>query len=91
VDAHKGELSKGYTLSKCIPDAGTGFSTHQLEPESVLYLCQQLYGALPHVFIFCIQGYEWELREGLSLQARDNLERALVWFRTQPILATSAH
>ncbi|MDX5437155.1 MAG: hydrogenase maturation protease [Pontibacter sp.] len=83
VDAHKGELQHGYSLSRCIPDAGAGFSTHQLKPESVLYLCQQLYDVLPQAFVLGIQGYRWELQEGLSAKAKENLELALAWFAKQ--------
>ena len=80
VDAHKGELANGYSFRKCMPDAGADFSTHQLSPESILYLSQQLYDVLPQAFILGIQGYQWELKEGLTAEAQKNLQKALAWF-----------
>ncbi|MCX2739725.1 hydrogenase maturation protease [Pontibacter anaerobius] len=80
VDAHKGELPNGYSFRKCMPDAGADFSTHQLSPESIVYLSQQLYNVRPQAFILGIQGYKWGLKEGLSEQAQENLEKALKGF-----------
>ena len=80
VDAHKGEVNNGFSCSRCLPNAGADFSTHQLSPESVLYLCQQLYEQQPRVWVLGIQGYQWELREGLSVKGQENLRRALTWF-----------
>ncbi|GAA4435912.1 hypothetical protein GCM10023188_28380 [Pontibacter saemangeumensis] len=82
VDAHKGELPEGFRWNRCIPAAGAGFSTHQLEPQSVLYLCQQLYNVQPQAFILVIQGYKWALREGLSLKALGHMGSALKGFMT---------
>ncbi|MFD2247903.1 hydrogenase maturation protease [Pontibacter ruber] len=82
VDAHQGELAAGFLFSNCEANAGTGFSTHQLLPESALYLCQQLYEKVPQAWVMAIQGHQWQLKEGLSQEAQNNLGNALAWFRT---------
>jgi hydrogenase maturation protease len=81
IDAMKGDLEGGYSLNRCVPEAGSGFSTHMLAPASTLYLCQELYSQVPEAWVIAIQGYEWELQEGLSPKAKLNLEHALTWFK----------
>ena len=82
VDAFRGELEGGYSFTRCTPYAGSGFSTHMLLPESTLYLCQQLYKQVPQAWVLAIQGYQWELKEDISPQAKVNLGKALAWFRS---------
>jgi hydrogenase maturation protease len=81
IDAYKGELENGFLVSRCLPCAGAGFSTHLLPPESTLYLCLKLYGCQPQAWTLAIQGYHWEIKEGVSPQAQVNLRRALSWFK----------
>ncbi|MDX5420201.1 MAG: hydrogenase maturation protease [Hymenobacteraceae bacterium] len=81
VDASKSYSIKHFSFSQCIPDAGTGYSTHLLPPEGILYLCQQLYGQSPQAWTLAIKGYHWELKEGLSPKAQENMCKALSWFR----------
>jgi hydrogenase maturation protease len=85
VDASKTELEDGFTFNPCFPSSNTEYSTHLLAPESALYVCQQLYHQQPHAWILAIQGYEWELKEGLTKKALANLEQALEWFRNVKI------
>ena len=82
VDAFRGELTGNFSFNPCLPKAGSGYSTHLLSPESILYLCQQLYEQTPQAWMLAIQGYQWELKEGLSPQAQENLRKSLSWFGT---------
>jgi hydrogenase maturation protease len=52
------------------------FTTHAMSPGSVLALCEDLYGKKPAAFVLGIRGYSWEQREGLTVQAVSNLEKA---------------
>ena len=83
IDAHKSNLTNGFQLHECQANAEAGFSTHQLAPECVLYLCQQLYNTHPVALILGIQGYRWELNEGLSSKAQQNLQKAITWFQSE--------
>jgi hydrogenase maturation protease len=52
------------------------YSSHVLSPAAVLHAYQMLYGAPPEANLLAIRGYEFELGQGLSARAADNLEQA---------------
>ncbi|MEO1260965.1 MAG: hydrogenase maturation protease [Bacteroidota bacterium] len=80
VDAFQGELGKGFGFKKCLPAKDFSFTTHRLPPETVLYLCQELYAKTIDAFLLVINGEKWELDIGLSEMAGNNLKRALAFF-----------
>ena len=77
IDAHRGELQGGYSLSPLQPSPVAGFTTHQLSPGALLYLCENLYQSHPEAQVLAIAGQDWGLGLGLSAAARQNLRRAL--------------
>ena len=81
VDASKEEIPEGFYLKQCLPSEKYSFSTHALEPETILYLSNKLYNHNPEASIFGIQGYQWELKIGLSDKANLNLEKAKKYFK----------
>jgi hydrogenase maturation protease len=63
--------------------ATTSFSTHSVQPEAVLALAKDLFGAEPETWLLGIRGYEFnEFGEGLSARAATNLAAALDWARS---------
>jgi len=80
VDASKNDLMIGYKFDTCRASNKYCFSTHALVPETILYLSEHLYNHKPKAFILEIQGYEWELKNGLTKKASDNLNRATEFF-----------
>ncbi|WP_298964563.1 hydrogenase maturation protease [uncultured Roseibium sp.] len=55
--------------------------SHSLRPETVLALCETLYGARPRAYVLGISGQEFgEVKEGLSERAKKNLEDAEAFF-----------
>ncbi|MDP2089775.1 MAG: hydrogenase maturation protease [Flavobacteriaceae bacterium] len=82
VDAFKNELSNGFKWENCQSSNQYSFSTHALVPETILYLSENLYNHSPKARILAIQGYGWELRNGLTIQAEGNLKNALKFFKT---------
>lgn len=84
VDAFKGSLPEGYTLTPLTPALEFGFSTHALAPGAILALCQTLYSDSPKAWLMAIAGEAWELETGLSARAHKNLDNALAaWSRWQ--------
>ena len=73
-----------FTMSKLEPSASTAsFSTHSVTPGAVLSLCRDLFDAAPEAWVLGIRGYEFDrFGEGLSPQARVNLDRAVDFIRT---------
>ena len=86
VDATKEETEEGFYLKPCHPSEKYSFSTHALAPETVLYLSHKLYDHNPDAFIFAIQGYDWELKMGLSEKGTVNLEKAKKYFKDSVLI-----
>ena len=80
VDATKEDTDDGFYLKPCLPSEKYSFSTHALEPETILYLANKLYDHNPDASIFAIQGYDWELKIGLSEKGTINLDKAKKYF-----------
>ncbi len=68
-------------MRRLAPAAKTAsFSTHSVQPEAVLALAKDLFGAEPETWLLGIRGYEFnEFGEGLSVRAATNLAAALDW------------
>lgn len=77
VDASREDLPGGFRRAPCAPRPATEFTSHALAPSAVLHYCRQLYGAAPRAELLALQGYRWELHEGLSDRAAANLAAAL--------------
>jgi len=83
VDAHINTFENGFSLKAAKPRKTESFTTHQLDPETVLYLADSIYDARPESFILGISGVDFELKIGMSDKARKNLAIALEHFRKQ--------
>ncbi len=81
VDATKEKIPEGFYLKQCLPSEKYSFSTHALNPETIIYLSKKLYNHTPDASIFAIQGYDWELKIGLSNKGYINLEKAKKYFK----------
>lgn len=76
VDATKEIFEEGFYFNKCLPSNKHSFTTHELSPETVLYLAKKLFDTEPNVFVFGISGFEWNLEIGLSDKAKINLTKS---------------
>jgi hydrogenase maturation protease len=85
VDSYAGTLSEGFQFAPCNAEAGFEFTSHELSPGAVLFLCSSLYGHSPRADLLTIQGSCWGLRIGLSAVAMCNLDSAIHFFK-QPLL-----
>lgn len=85
IDAHKQLFKEGYIWETCNPKATESFTTHELDPQSVLYLTDTIYSKQPESQILGISGEDFRLEMGLSDLATTNLNKALDFF-TKKIL-----
>ncbi len=76
VDASKDEIEEGFYTKICRPSEKYSFTTHELMPETILFLAQTLYHAKPEAKILAIKGYQWELKNGISKKAMINMKKA---------------
>jgi hydrogenase maturation protease len=66
-----------FSLSRIKPAIEIGFTTHAMEPSSVVGLCHELYAKEPECYLLEIRGHEWAMKEGLGATAESNLKLAL--------------
>jgi hydrogenase maturation protease len=93
VDAHRLNLKEGFIIEKCTPIETHHFSTHELPPQTVLYLTNKMYNKFPKTYIIGITGSVFKLKLGLSEIATRNLLKSLNQFykiteTKQPELST---
>jgi hydrogenase maturation protease len=81
VDASHTQYDNGFSFYKCIPSRKDAFTTHKLEPETVLWLTKDLFNQTPEVYVMAITGIHWELHQGLSDTAQQNFNRAVSCFK----------
>ncbi len=77
VDACQQELPGGFDWQPCTSAAAFEFTSHQLTPHTVLFLCNRLYQRTPRADLLLIEGQSWDLQFGLSQGATANLAAAV--------------
>lgn len=80
VDADKNQWEAGFICAECFPKTTNSFSTHELDPETVLDLSRSIYNHLPASYLLGISGASFQLKMGLTNQAKENLSLALEFF-----------
>lgn len=81
IDSTIENVKNGFYYRICKSENNHSFTTHGLDPEAILYLCNTLYNYYPESYVIGIQGYEWDLKTGLSQKGIRNLNAALKYFR----------
>lgn len=77
VDADQLDHPNGFQFREAKPRGSYNFGTHQLHPETVLYLVSRIYHRLPEAYILGITGERFGLEIGLTKQAEKHLENAV--------------
>jgi hydrogenase maturation protease len=85
VDASHQQLEKGFSFYGCIPGPTSAFTTHQLNPETVLWLAGELFDDPPKGYVMAISGINWQLHHGLSRLAEKNFKNAVSSFKNGAI------
>jgi hydrogenase maturation protease len=82
VDAYEGKLENGFKWKQCEPSNEFAFTTHEVPPDSILFLCEEIYQKSPKVNVLMIEGSSWELKIGMTQKAKKNLQKALHFFKS---------
>jgi len=82
VDASHTTLEGGFEIRSCKSAGHYYYSSHQQNPETILYLANDLYNKYPKAFTLGITGYTWDLGTSLSEEAEKNLRSAFTFFVT---------
>lgn len=73
-----------YKFAKLEPqDDKVEFTMHAVSPSYVLHLSNKLFKKQPEAYVLAIKGYEWDLKEGLTDNAKLNLEQAFQFLTRQ--------
>ena len=81
VDASQ-EGIEDFIFTKVNPsDAKIEFTMHAVSTSYILDLCNKIYNKTPETYLLHIKGYDWELKEGLTEKAVNNLNLALAFFK----------
>lgn len=81
VDACRDDCLQGCEIVECVPNGTITFTTHALSPAAILALCQQVYNKSPKAYILKLQGFEWELKTGLTKQGYASLVNGFGLFK----------
>jgi hydrogenase maturation protease len=74
-----------FALRRVEPGSAVTFSSHSVQPDGVLALARDLFGATPSAYLLTIRGYAFnEFGEGLSEEAQANLAAAIGFI--EPVL-----
>jgi hydrogenase maturation protease len=65
-----------FTVTRVEPSDRVNYTMHSVSPSFVLHLCEKIFQYVPETFLVHIKGYEFELEEGLSDKAAENLHLA---------------
>ncbi len=77
VDATIEEHVNDFIITKVQPSDKVNYTMHAVSPGFVLDLCKKMYDEVPDVFLVHIKGYQWDMKEELTKQAEENMNKAL--------------
>jgi hydrogenase maturation protease len=80
VDASKEPGLEDFRLDPVEARYDLSFTSHALSIPAVMAICQQCFERVPEVQLLQIRGYSWDLTEGLTPEARANLDVATAFF-----------
>lgn len=75
VDASK-EGEEPFYFKRVFPSKNITFSTHSVNAESIIAICDEYFGSAPESWILGIRGYDFTIGEGITEKAKNNLESA---------------
>lgn len=76
------ESIESFTFTPVAPSKATiEFTMHAMSPSYIVHLCEDLFQKQPDCFLLHIKGYEWEMKEGLSEDAQNNLQTSIQFLK----------
>jgi hydrogenase maturation protease len=77
VDATKDAAVDTFAVTRPEPKLDFSFTSHSMSVPTILATAQQCFERVPDAYLLAIRGYQWELRQGLTTRAQQNLGDAL--------------
>lgn len=85
IDAHKQVFKRGFVWDACLSKPTDSFTSHELDPETIMYLSESIYNKKPNAHILGISGEKFNLQIGLTKSGNKNLTKALDFFTKEVI------
>lgn len=76
------EPIEDFCLTEVYPSDHVDFTMHAVSPSFVLDLCKKMYPNTPETYLLHVKGYEFELKEGMSPTARQNMKKATDYLKS---------
>jgi hydrogenase maturation protease len=80
VDADVNRYENGFLWAECQARASYGYTSHELDPETILDLSKSIYNKLPEAYILGISGFNFHLESRITDHGKENLSHALDFF-----------
>jgi len=71
------EQVENFVVRRVIPSCEVTFTSHLITPQFIAALCENVFDSKPEIWIIGIKGYNFDYGEGLTPEAKFNLEKAL--------------
>ncbi len=81
VDADMVQHPNGFNFEKLYPKDVNSYTSHELNPASVLHLAKTIYDVNPECYMIGISGIAFDLNIGLTQVAQKNLDNAFRYFK----------
>lgn len=81
VDADMVQHPNGFNFEKLYPKDVNSYTSHELNPETVLHLAKTIYNVYPECYMLSISGITFHLNIGLTEIALLNLDNAIRFFK----------
>lgn len=79
VDASK-EGEEPFEMRRIFPSKDITFTTHSVNAESIIAICEEYFSSAPESWMLGIKGYDFSIGEGITEEAQKNLELAWQYF-----------
>ena len=80
VDASQEDIDD-FLLTKVDENSKLSFTSHEASPGYIYHLSKKLFNKSPETFLLHIKGYKWDFQQGLSEEAKLNLNKAIAYMK----------
>ena len=73
------DCEEPFVFKEVLPSNLIRFTTHAISPDSLMALCNELYGVNVPAYILAIRGYSWEFNRQITDKAENNMQKAFAF------------
>ena len=73
------DCDEPFVFKEVLPSNLIRFTTHTISPDSLMALCNELYGVNVPAYILAVRGYSWEFNEPMTARAENNMRSAFTF------------